>query len=82
MTDKDKQLQTLIDDAITVTDWQEIIVSIAEKAKGGDLKSAEFLFNRQFGMPKQSIEAKTTTKIEGVQLRIFTNDNRIENHNN
>lgn len=49
-------LDALIDKCVTATDWLDMLSTVKGKAKRGDLKCIEFLFDRRFGKPLQSHE--------------------------
>lgn len=60
-----KGIYTLIDEAVTDADWQELINRLKKLAMRGNLKAMEMLLDRRWGKPTQSIEAgeKTGLKI-------------------
>jgi hypothetical protein len=49
-------LDALIDKCVTASDWLDMLSAVKTKAKRGDLKCIEFLFDRRFGKPLQSHE--------------------------
>lgn len=51
-----KGIQDLIDSAVTEDDLKTILVRLVGMAKHGNIKAAEFLFDRLYGKPMQKTE--------------------------
>lgn len=52
----ERSISALIDAAVTVENWQEIIAILFARAKRGDLKAIEMLMDRRFGKAIQRNE--------------------------
>lgn len=55
-------------EAVTPEDMAEIAKAIAEKAKQGDTKAAELLFNRLLGKPAQTKEPEEPLTLDGFYI--------------
>lgn len=49
------RLAELLDSALTDEIRRDIIAALADRAKAGDVRAAEFLFDRAYGKPRQAI---------------------------
>src|SRR4051794_1261710 len=50
------ELRRLIDEAISPQDWKEILAMVSRFARSGNLNACEFLLDRKFGKPTQTVE--------------------------
>ena len=55
--------------AVSPGDWAEIVQALVAKAKAGDTKAAEWLWDRLIGKPKQQNE-HTLTPMFALQLQV------------
>lgn len=51
-----KGIEKLIREAINPDELKEIIKNVAKEAKGGNIKAAEFLFDRLYGKPTVMVD--------------------------
>ena len=65
-------------EAVTPEDMAEIAKAIAEKAKQGDTKAAELLFNRLLGKPAQSKEPEEPLTMDCVYDDELADDQQDE----
>ena len=52
----DYSISALIDEAVSLSDWNFIISILKKKARRGDYKAIEILLDRRFGKPVQPNE--------------------------
>lgn len=63
----DVPITDLIDNAVSVSDWQDIIKKLRDMAKRGNLKAVEILMDRRFGKALQKTEM---TGADGTPLTV------------
>jgi hypothetical protein len=51
-----KGLERLIKEALTLQDLKDIVTNVAKEAKEGNIKAAEFIFDRLYGKPTVMID--------------------------
>ena len=61
-------------EAVTPEDMAEIAKAIAEKAKQGDTKAAELLFNRLLGKPAQTKEPEEPLTLDSICIDDYVDD--------
>lgn len=59
-------LKKALENAVTAEDIQDIAEALKEKAKDGDIKAAELIFNRLFGKPAQNRAAAEPLELDYI----------------
>ena len=62
-----KGLESLIRDALSRDDLKEIVQKVAEEAKNGNIKAAEFVFDRLYGKPAVMIDLSDSQQPTFIQ---------------
>ena len=71
-------LARIVREAVDKNEQREILKSVAEQAKNGNIKAAEFIFDRIYGKPKTEVELTDSATTLNVQNNFTVDGKSVE----